>query len=43
MFFWDGFLKHFGMDFGTNMEENSMQKRCRKHFGIGLEVELAKT
>ena len=43
MFFLNGFLIHFRMDFGAKIEEKSMQKRCQKHVGIGLEVELAKT
>ena len=43
MYFSNGFLKHFGMDFGAKMGEKSMRKRCQKHLGIRLEVELAKT
>jgi len=39
----NGFLKHFGMDLGAKMREKSMQQRCQKHIGIGLEVKLAKT
>ena len=38
-----GFWMRFGRDFGAKMGENSMQKRCQKHVGIDLEVELAKT
>ena len=34
---------HFGRDFGTKMDEKSMPKRCQKHVGNDLEVELAKT
>ena len=43
MFFLIGFWMHFGRDLGAKMEEKSMQKRCQKHAGIDLEVELAKT
>ena len=32
--FWDGF---------DNIKEKTMQRRCQKHVGIVLEVELAKT
>ena len=38
-----GFWMHLGRDFGAKMEEKSVQKRCQKHVGIDLEVELAKT
>ena len=43
MFFLEGFWMNFGRDFGAKMEEKSIQKRCQKHVGIDLEVELAKT
>ena len=43
MIFLKGFWMHFGRDFGAKMEEKSVQKRCQKHVGIDLEVELAKT
>ena len=43
MFFLIGFWMHFGKDLGAKMDEKSMQKRCQKHVGIDLEVELAKT
>ena len=43
MFFLIGFWMHFGRDLGAKMGEKSMQKRCQKHVGIDLEVELAKT
>ena len=33
----------FGKDLGAKIEEKLMQKRCQKHVGIDLEVELAKT
>ena len=38
-----GFWMHFGKDLGAKMEEKSMQKRCQKHVGIDLEVQVAKT
>ena len=34
---------HFGRDLGAKMGENLIPKRCRKHVGIDLEVEVAKT
>ena len=34
---------HFGRDLGAKIEEKSIQKRCQKHVGIDLEVEVAKT
>ena len=37
------FSMHFGSDFEAKMGEKSMPKRCQKHVGIDLEVELAKT
>ena len=43
MFFLIGFWMHFGRDLGSNMGEKSMQKRCQKHVGIDLEVQVAKT
>ena len=43
MFFLTGFWMHFGKDLGAKMEEKSMQKRCQKHVGIDLEVQVAKT
>ena len=43
MIFLKGFWMHFGRDLGAKMEEKSVQKRCQKHVGIDLEVELAKT
>ena len=43
MIFLIGFWMHFGRDFGAKMEAKSVQKRCQKHVGIDLEVELAKT
>ena len=43
MFFVIAFWMHFGMDLGAKMEEKTMQKRCQKHVGIDLEVEVAKT
>jgi len=43
MFFLIGFWMHLGWDLGVKMEEKSMQKRCQKHVGIDLEVEVAKT
>ena len=43
MFFLIGFRMHFGRDLGTKIEEKSMQKRCQKHVGIDLEVQVAKT
>ena len=33
----------FGRDLGAKMGEKSMQKRCQKHVGIDLEVQVAKT
>ena len=42
-FFLKGFLKHFGKYLGANIEETSMRKRCQKHVGNVLEVEVAKT
>ena len=38
-----GFWMHFGRDLGGKMGEKSMQKRCQKHVGIDLEVQVAKT
>ena len=38
-----GFWMHFGRDLGAKMGETSMQKRCQKHVGIDLEVQVAKT
>ena len=43
MIFLTGFLMHFGRDSGAKMSEKSMQKRCQKHVGIDLEVQVAKT
>ena len=43
MIFLIGFGMRFGRDLGAKMEEKSLQKRCQKHVGIDLEVELAKT
>ena len=43
MIFLIGFGMHFGSDFEAKMGEKSVQKRCQKHVGIDLEVELAKT
>ena len=43
MIFLIGFGMRFGRDLGAKMEEKSVQKRCQKHVGIDLEVELAKT
>ena len=43
MFFLIGFWMHLGRDVGAKMEEKSMRKRCQKHVGIDLEVEVAKT
>ena len=43
MFFLTGFLMHFGKDLGAKMGEKSMQKRCQKHVGMDLEVQVAKT
>ena len=43
MFFLIGFWMHFGRDLGAKMGEKSMQKRCQKHVGIDLEVQVAKT
>ena len=43
MFFLIGFLMHFGRDLGAKVGEKSMQKRCQKHVGIDLEVQVAKT
>ena len=40
--FLKGFWMYFGRDFGTKMEEKTIRKRCQKHVGIDLEVELAK-
>ena len=34
---------HFGRNFGTQIEEKSIQKRYQKHVGIDIEVEPAKT
>ena len=38
-----GFWRHFGRNLGAKMGENSMQKRCQKHVGIDLEVQVART
>ena len=43
MIFLIGFWMHFGRDLGTKMNEKSLQKRCQKHVGIDLEVEVANT
>ena len=43
MIFLIGFWMHFESDLGAEMEEKLMQRRCQKHVGIDLEVELAKT
>ena len=42
MIFLIGFWMHVGRDLGAKMGEKSMPKRCQKHVGIDLEVELVK-
>ena len=43
VFFLIGFRMHFGRELGAEVEEKSIQKRCQKHVGIDLEVNLKKT